>query len=69
MDDRHYKSREDLLDAALSAWTAAYWRRHGVSGCTALGAELPDAEGLRATIIAPWRDRKATSRLVTSPIS
>jgi predicted RNase H-like nuclease len=31
LDDRSYKSREDLLDAAISAWTASYWRRHGRS--------------------------------------
>jgi hypothetical protein len=54
--DRPYKSREDLLDAAISAWTAVYWRRYGKSRCAVLGAEdLPDRDGRRATIIAPWR--------------
>ncbi|HWA53792.1 MAG TPA: DUF429 domain-containing protein [Solirubrobacterales bacterium] len=55
--DRPYKSREDLLDAAISAWTAAYWWRHGSSRCVVLGAEEPcDTDGRRATIIAPWRE-------------
>jgi predicted RNase H-like nuclease len=55
--DRPYKSREDLLDAAISAWTASYWRRHGTSRCAVLGAADPaDRDGLRATIIAPWRE-------------
>jgi predicted RNase H-like nuclease len=55
--DRPYKSREDLLDAAISAWTAAYWRRYGSSRCAILGAEdPPDQDGRRATIIAPWRE-------------
>ncbi len=54
--DRPYKSREDLLDAAISAWTAAYWQRYGSSRCAILGAEdPPDLDGRRATIIAPWR--------------
>lgn len=57
LEDRPYKSREDLLDAAISAWTAAYWRRHGPERSVVLGADgPPDRDGLRATIIAPWRD-------------
>jgi hypothetical protein len=59
--DRPYKSREDLLDAAISAWTASYWLGHGASRCAVLGAEdPPDQDGLRATIIAPWRDPQTT---------
>jgi predicted RNase H-like nuclease len=59
--DRPYKSREDLLDAAISAWTASYWLRHGLSRCAVLGSEdLPDQDGLRATIIAPYRDPQTT---------
>jgi predicted RNase H-like nuclease len=55
--DGPYKSREDLLDAEISAWTAAYWRRHGSNRCVVLGAEEPpDQDGRRATIIAPWRE-------------
>jgi predicted RNase H-like nuclease len=60
--DRPYKHREDLLDAAISAWTAAYWRRYGSSRCAVLGAEdPPDQEGRRATIIAPWRGPEIAS--------
>jgi predicted RNase H-like nuclease len=55
--DRPYKRREDLLDAAISAWTAACWQRYGSSRCAVLGAEDPaDQDGRRATIIAPWRE-------------
>jgi hypothetical protein len=60
LDDRSYKSREDLLDAAISAWTASYWRRHGTGRCVVLGADdSPDRDGLRATIIAPYRRPEA----------
>lgn len=60
--DRPYKSREDLLDAAICAWTAAYWRRHSRSRCAVLGADDPfDQEDLRRTIIAPCRNFEATS--------
>jgi predicted RNase H-like nuclease len=68
LEDRPYKSREDLLDAAICAWTAAYWRRHGRSRCAILGADDPlDQEGLRATIIAPWWNFEATSSLGHGP--
>lgn len=51
-----YKHREDLIDAALCAWTAAYWWRHGTSGCQVLGVEAGGADLERAaTIIAPAR--------------
>jgi hypothetical protein len=54
LDDQAYKHRDDLLDAALCAWTAALWHRQGVKHCQVLG----DAPGLArpaATIIAPAR--------------
>jgi predicted RNase H-like nuclease len=55
-----YKHREDLIDAALCAWTAAYWWRHGTTRCQVLGllaaAGNADRERL-ATIIAPTRSR------------
>jgi predicted RNase H-like nuclease len=54
LEDPAYKSREDLLDAALCAWTAALWSRRGKERCQVLGAGLP-AAGRRATIIAPAR--------------
>jgi predicted RNase H-like nuclease len=51
-----YKHREDLLDAAICAWTAAIWQRHGDRRTQVLGATAePDAEGRRPTIVAPAR--------------
>ena len=53
-----YKHREDLIDAALCAWTAAYWWRHGTARCQVLGLNdtRGDADPERAaTIIAPAR--------------
>jgi predicted RNase H-like nuclease len=53
-----YKHREDLIDAALCAWTAAYWWRHGTACCQILGTDDTggDAHPERAaTIIAPAR--------------
>jgi hypothetical protein len=41
-----YKRREDLLDAAICAWTADYWSRHGLVGCQVLGLDA-DARGER----------------------
>jgi predicted RNase H-like nuclease len=50
---RPYKHREDLIDAALAAWTAALWARTP-DRLQVLGASAePDAEGRRPTIIAP----------------
>ena len=48
-----YKHREDLLDAALCAWTAALWWRHGLNRCQVLGGD--DGGARAATIIAPAR--------------
>ncbi|MFZ7087694.1 DUF429 domain-containing protein [Curtobacterium sp. RRHDQ10] len=59
--DRAYKHREDLLDGALCAWTAAYWDRHGDDRVQVLGTDpaLPqdpvDAQGRRAVVVAPAR--------------
>ena len=49
-----YKHREDLLDAALCAWTASLWHRHGLAACQVLGHESDGARPA-ATIIAPAR--------------
>ncbi|TXR55500.1 DUF429 domain-containing protein [Quadrisphaera setariae] len=46
-----YKHREDLLDAAICAWTAAYWHRFGLERCQVLGDALGTSGS--ATIIAP----------------
>lgn len=50
-----YKKQEDLLDAVICAWTAAYWHAHGTSKCTVLGAgdQHSQSPGRAATIIAP----------------
>lgn len=54
--DRAYKHREDLLDAALCAWTASLWSRHGLTRCQVLGLSAePDADGRPSTIVAPAR--------------
>src|SRR5262249_37890187 len=47
-----YKHREDLLDAAIAAWTASLWFRHGLRRCQVLGDA---SERPAATIIAPVR--------------
>lgn len=63
LKDAAYKHREDLLDAALCAWTASLWHRFGLERCQILGAEdAPDPEGRRPVIIAPARhDQRAGS--------
>ncbi len=52
---KDYKHREDLLDAALCAWTAALWKRWGITRCQVLGFDESLSVGLQATIIAPAR--------------
>jgi predicted RNase H-like nuclease len=57
-----YKQREDLLDAAICAWTASLWHQDGLHACQVLGADDPMlVGGQRATIIAPARpEQRAT---------
>lgn len=56
LGDRDYKHREDLIDAALCAWTAALWHQHGISRCQVLGGTQRPTDGAPvATIIAPAR--------------
>lgn len=57
LDDRAYKHREDLIDACLAAWTAAFWIQGDGARCQVLGEHdvLVDERGRRATIIAPAR--------------
>jgi len=50
-----YKKREDLLDAVICAWTAAYWWRHGLARCQVLGTDAADGVDEPATIIPPAR--------------
>jgi predicted RNase H-like nuclease len=59
LDRVPYKRREDLLDAVISAWTAAFWHRHGLARCQVLGAPDDAAPDARlATIIAPARPQQ-----------
>jgi len=61
LTDVQYKHREDLLDAAIAAWTAALWDRFGSERCQVLGANSElDNDGRRATIIAPMRPEQAS---------
>jgi predicted RNase H-like nuclease len=56
LTDREYKHREDLLDGALCAWTAALWARFGDERCQVLGlGAAPDDGGRRPTLIAAAR--------------
>lgn len=51
-----YKQREDLLDAAICAWTAAMWHRFGEARCQVLGADGGTSTTRPiASIIAPAR--------------
>ena len=53
--DKAYKHREDLLDAALCAWTASLWFHLGKQRCQVLGCDDFVHNSLRSTIIAPAR--------------
>lgn len=51
-----HKHREDLIDAAICAWTAAAWSQHGLERFQILGAtDAPDEQGRVATLIAMAR--------------
>lgn len=50
-----YKQREDLLDAAVCAWTAAFWSRYGFERCQLLGIPWDPTDEVLATIIGPAR--------------
>lgn len=60
---RDYKLREDLLDAVICAWTAAYWSRHGLERSQLLGVdeEVVEEGSLLATIIAPARPEQRSA--------
>ena len=51
--DKAYKHREDLLDAAICAWTAAFWLWWGTARCQVLGMGDTCSGDHLATIIAP----------------
>ncbi|OEI70133.1 DUF429 domain-containing protein [Curtobacterium sp. ER1/6] len=56
-----HKHREDLLDGALCAWTAAFWERHGdrrvqvLGGDPALPSDPVDDAGRKPVVVAPAR--------------
>jgi predicted RNase H-like nuclease len=51
-----YKKREDLIDAAICAWTATLWHRFGEERCQVLGVDADlSAQRPIASIIAPAR--------------
>lgn len=51
-----YKHREDLLDAALCAWTAGLWVTRHLDAVQILGLDdQPDGDGRIPTIVAPAR--------------
>ncbi|HEY4180136.1 MAG TPA: DUF429 domain-containing protein [Kofleriaceae bacterium] len=52
LNDRDYKHREDLIDAAVSAWTGLLWLTHGTTRVQVLGDTSSAAP---PTIIAPAR--------------
>lgn len=65
-----YKRREDLLDAAICAWTASLWHRHGEERCQVLGGAEHDGDGgLLATMIAPARPEQRRERVPTSVVA
>ncbi|WP_082456010.1 MULTISPECIES: DUF429 domain-containing protein [unclassified Plantibacter] len=51
-----HKHREDLLDAAICAWTASSWAEHGLERFQVLGAaDTPDDRGRVPTLLAMAR--------------
>jgi predicted RNase H-like nuclease len=66
--DAAYKHREDLLDAALCAWTAALWAQFGLGRCQVLGElDAPDSAGRTPVIIAPARPEQRLGGRIARP--
>jgi predicted RNase H-like nuclease len=66
--DAAYKHREDLLDAALCAWTAALWTQSGLERCQILGElDAPDSAGRIPVIIAPARSEQRVGGRIARP--
>lgn len=63
-----HKHREDLLDGALCAWTAAFWERHGdervqvLGGDPGLPSDPPDEAGRKPVVVAPARGSQRRPR-------
>jgi predicted RNase H-like nuclease len=67
-NDSAYKHREDLLDAALCAWTAALWAQFGLDRCQVLGeSDTPDSAGRTPVIIAPARPEQRLGGRIARP--
>jgi hypothetical protein len=66
-DDAAYKYREDLIDALICAWTAAFWSRHGTARCQILGFVPSPGTDPQATIIAPARPEQRTASSAHRP--
>lgn len=66
-DDREYKHREDLIDAAIAAWSASLWSHHP-ERCQVLGP-LQENDAPAATIIAPALPEQRGPLPVTPPAS
>ncbi|WP_176505461.1 DUF429 domain-containing protein [Curtobacterium sp. 314Chir4.1] len=56
-----HKHREDLLDGALCAWTAAFWERHGDGRVQILGGDAPHQHGPDAAGASPGNRRRGPS--------
>ncbi len=63
-----HKHREDLLDGALCAWTAAFWERHGdgrvqiLGGDPCLPSDAVDEAGRQPVVVAPARPSQRPTR-------
>lgn len=63
-----HKHREDLLDGALCAWTAAFWERHGddrvqiLGGDPCLPSDAVDEAGRQPVVVAPTRPSQRPTR-------
>ncbi|PZF27006.1 DUF429 domain-containing protein [Curtobacterium sp. MCPF17_051] len=62
-----HKHREDLLDGALCAWTAAFWERHGDDRVQILGGDPPHRHGPDAAGASPGNGRRGPT-LPTDPL-
>lgn len=59
--DKAYKHREDLLDAAICAWTAQLWLRYGTERVQPL-RDLSATHRPQATIMAPYKPEQRQTR-------
>ncbi|HXH34097.1 MAG TPA: DUF429 domain-containing protein [Plantibacter sp.] len=60
-----HKHREDLIDAAICAWTAAAWSHSGLERFQVLGAtDVPDDHGRVPTLIAMARPEQRRAETV-----